>query len=68
MSSEVSVEGMTAALDKWSGAESPFASPSASRSNSSPSWLSRNGLKAGIYVAAGLGAFLVIRGVIEFLS
>ena len=32
------------------------------------SWLSRNGLRAGIYVAAGLGAFLVIRGVIELLT
>jgi hypothetical protein len=31
-------------------------------------WLSRNGLKAGIYVAAGLGLFLVVRGVIEFLT
>jgi len=31
-------------------------------------WLGRNGLKAGIYVAAGLGAFLVIRGVIELLT
>jgi high-affinity Fe2+/Pb2+ permease len=31
-------------------------------------WLSRNGLKAGIYVAAGLGALLITRGVIEFLT
>src|SRR5262245_28502252 len=31
-------------------------------------WLARNGLRAGIYVAAGLGAFLVIRGVIELLT
>lgn len=30
-------------------------------------WLSRNGLKAGIYVAAGFGVFLIARGVIEFL-
>jgi DMSO reductase anchor subunit len=32
------------------------------------SWLSRNGLKAGIYVAAGLGLLLIARGVIEFLT
>jgi hypothetical protein len=31
-------------------------------------WLSKNGLKAGIYFAAGLGAFLIVRGVIEFLT
>jgi Sap, sulfolipid-1-addressing protein len=31
-------------------------------------WLSKNGLKAGIYVAAGLGAFLIARGVIELLT
>ena len=31
-------------------------------------WLSRNGLKAGIYVAAGLGLLLIVRGVIEFLT
>jgi hypothetical protein len=31
-------------------------------------WLSKNGLKAGIYVAAGLGALLIVRGVIEFLT
>jgi len=31
-------------------------------------WLSRNGLKAGIYVAAGLGLLLIARGVIEFLT
>ena len=31
-------------------------------------WLSRNGLKAGIYVAAGLGLLLIARGVIEFLA
>ena len=31
-------------------------------------WLTKNGLKAGIYVAAGLGLFLVVRGVIEFLT
>ena len=31
-------------------------------------WLSKNGLKAGIYVAAGLGALLILRGVIEFLT
>jgi hypothetical protein len=31
-------------------------------------WLTRNGLKAGIYVAAGLGALLIIRGVIELLT
>ena len=31
-------------------------------------WLSRNGLKAGIYVAAGLGALLIIRGVIELAT
>jgi Sap, sulfolipid-1-addressing protein len=31
-------------------------------------WLSRNGLRAAIYVAAGLGALLIIRGVIEFLT
>jgi Sap-like sulfolipid-1-addressing protein len=32
------------------------------------SWLSRNGFKAGIYVAAGLGLLLVVRGVIELLT
>ena len=31
-------------------------------------WLSKNGLKAGIYVAFGLGLFLIVRGVIEFLT
>jgi hypothetical protein len=31
-------------------------------------WLSRNGLRMGIYVAAGLGALLIIRGVIEFAT
>ena len=31
-------------------------------------WLSRNGLKAGIYAAAGLGLLLIVRGLIEFLS
>jgi hypothetical protein len=31
-------------------------------------WLSKNGLKAGIYVSAGLGALLVVRGVIELLT
>ena len=31
-------------------------------------WLSRNGLRAGIYVAAGLGVLLIARGVIEFLT
>ena len=31
-------------------------------------WLSKNGLKAGIYVAAGLGLLLIVRGVIEFLT
>jgi hypothetical protein len=31
-------------------------------------WLGRNGLKAGIYVAAGLGALLILRGVIELLT
>jgi high-affinity Fe2+/Pb2+ permease len=31
-------------------------------------WLSKNGLKAGIYLAAGLGALLIVRGVIEFLT
>ena len=31
-------------------------------------WLSRNGFKTAIYVIAGLGAFLVTRGVIEFLT
>jgi hypothetical protein len=31
-------------------------------------WLSKNGLKAGIYVAAGLGLLLVARGVIEILT
>jgi Sap, sulfolipid-1-addressing protein len=31
-------------------------------------WLSRNGLRAGIYGAAGLGALLIIRGVIEFVT
>jgi hypothetical protein len=31
-------------------------------------WLGRNGLKAAIYVAAGLGALLIIRGLIELLT
>jgi Sap, sulfolipid-1-addressing protein len=31
-------------------------------------WLSKNGLQAGIYVAAGLGVLLIVRGVIEFLT
>jgi hypothetical protein len=31
-------------------------------------WLSQNGLRAGIYVAAGLGVLLIARGVIEFLT
>jgi hypothetical protein len=31
-------------------------------------WLSKNGLKAGIYVSAGMGALLVVRGVIELLT
>jgi len=31
-------------------------------------WLSRNGFKAGIYVAAGLGLLLIARGVIELLT
>ena len=31
-------------------------------------WLSKNGLKAGIYVAAGLGVLLIVRGVVEFLT
>ena len=31
-------------------------------------WLSRNGLNAGIHVAAGLGLLLIARGVIEFLT
>jgi hypothetical protein len=31
-------------------------------------WLSKNGLRAGIYVAAGLGALLIVRGVIELLT
>jgi hypothetical protein len=31
-------------------------------------WLNRNGLQAGIYVAAGLGGLLIVRGVIEFLT
>ena len=31
-------------------------------------WLSRNGLKTGIYVAAGLGLLLIVRGVIEFIT
>jgi hypothetical protein len=31
-------------------------------------WLTRNGLKAGIYVAAGLGLLLILRGVIELLT
>jgi len=30
--------------------------------------LSKNGLKAGIYVAAGLGLILIVRGVIEFAT
>lgn len=31
-------------------------------------WLSKNGLKTGIYVAAGLGLLLIARGVIELLT
>ena len=31
-------------------------------------WLTKNGLRAGIYAAAGLGLFLIVRGVIEFLT
>lgn len=31
-------------------------------------WLSKNGLKAGIYFAAGLGVLLIVRGVIAFLT
>ena len=31
-------------------------------------WLSRNGFKAAIYVAAGLGVLLIVRGVIELLT
>jgi Sap, sulfolipid-1-addressing protein len=31
-------------------------------------WLTRNGLRAGIYVAAGLGVILIVRGVIELLT
>ena len=31
-------------------------------------WLSKNGLKAGIYVASGLGLLLIVRGVVEFLT
>ncbi|MGC1800001.1 MAG: GAP family protein [Solirubrobacterales bacterium] len=31
-------------------------------------WLSKNGLKAGIYVASGLGLLLIVRGVAEFLT
>jgi uncharacterized membrane protein len=31
-------------------------------------WLNQNGLRAGIYLAAGLGALLVVRGVIELLT
>jgi hypothetical protein len=31
-------------------------------------WLTKNGLKAGIYVLAVLGALLIVRGVIEFLT
>ena len=31
-------------------------------------WLTKNGLKAGIYVAAGLGVLLIVRGVVEFLT
>jgi hypothetical protein len=31
-------------------------------------WLTKNGLKAGIYVLAGLGALLIVRGVIEFVT
>jgi hypothetical protein len=31
-------------------------------------WLTKNGLKAGIYVLAGLGTLLIVRGVIEFLT
>ena len=31
-------------------------------------WLSQNGLRMGIYVAAGLGALLIIRGVIELFT
>jgi len=31
-------------------------------------WLSKNGLRVGIYVAFGLGLLLIVRGVIEFLT
>jgi hypothetical protein len=31
-------------------------------------WLTKNGLKAGIYVLAGLGLLLIVRGVVEFLT
>ena len=31
-------------------------------------WLSRNGLRMGIYLAAGLGALLIVRGLIELLT
>jgi hypothetical protein len=31
-------------------------------------WLSRNGLRVGIYVAAVVGALLIVRGVIELLT
>ena len=31
-------------------------------------WLDRNGLRAGIYVAAVLGVLLIVRGVIELLT
>jgi Sap, sulfolipid-1-addressing protein len=31
-------------------------------------WLTKNGLKVGIYVLAGLGALLIVRGVIELLT
>jgi hypothetical protein len=31
-------------------------------------WLSRNGLRAGIYAAAGLGGLLIIRGLIELAT
>lgn len=32
------------------------------------SWLSRNGLRAGTYLAGGLGTLLILRGVIEFAT
>ena len=31
-------------------------------------WLGKNGFKAGIYVTAGLGVLLIVRGVIELLT